>query len=446
MAAPRQPLHMLRALLREASYLPDATARTYFGRYIVTCFKAHQPSHKSPATGPATSSATCLATDAATPSPTHARVPRLLRKARKGLTLLRRANQGDMACLQKVLFLAYGRVGRRKHTLLAPLLRPDAIMDGGKLPLSTAAADVPPAPLHQLYYSSSRCLGLFAAPVLISKTHCSIAISDRFSRLRALIKSQHKKGLAIHRELKGQLLKTPIHNVWGRPMPIRRARNNVRRWYAETMTRILPPLPAQEWDKMHAMMLGHQPIGLVKPRAKSSLPTGTGPDSVATSETLFASTLHEAMMLSKPSRADRPAGMHRPHAITPKFMRRLYTKILTLCCKLEYHEETKRWTAIWGEPSKTIKPKLYAAPTDQHLFAGVDAKGHLPRTPKQHDLDKSTHVQPRNAEGQYMRFPFFAEFLPENNPLRKELDEWKRKRAAAAASAARAPTRQQKLP
>lgn len=430
---------MLRALLREASYLPDATARTYFGRYIVSRFKAYQPSHKSLATG----RATATATDAATPSPIHTRIPRLLRKARKGLALLRRANQGDIACLQKVLFLAYGRVGRRKHTLLAPLLRPDAIMDGGKLPLPTAAAEVPPAPLHQLYYTSARCLGLFAAPVPVSKTHCTIAISGRFSRLRALIRSQHQKGLSIQRELKGHHLNTPIHNVWGRPMPIRRARNNVRRWYAETMTRVLPPLPAHEWDTMHAMVLGHQPIDLVKPRAKASFATtAAGPDGVATPETLFASTLHEAMALSKPNRADRPAGMHRPHAITPKFMRRLYTKILTLCCKLEYHEETKRWKAIWGEPNKTIKPKLYAAPTDYDLFAGVDAKGHIPHTPKQHVLDKSAHVQPRNADGEYVRFPFFVEFLPEDNPLRKELDEWKRKRAAAA----RAPTRQQKLP
>ena len=31
-------LHLLRSLLREASYLPDATARTYFRLYIVARF------------------------------------------------------------------------------------------------------------------------------------------------------------------------------------------------------------------------------------------------------------------------------------------------------------------------------------------------------------------------------------------------------------------------
>ena len=116
-------------------------------------------------------------------------------------------------------------------------------------------------------------------------------------------------------------------------------------------------------------------------------------------------------------------------------MQRMYTKLLMLCCKLEWDDDQKRWKAIWGEAMKTIKPSLYNAPTDEMLFAGVDATGKIPRAPKKHALAKSLHVQPRNSEGEYMRFPFFAEQLPEDNPIRKELDEWKRKRAAAAARA-----------
>jgi hypothetical protein len=424
-----EPLHLLRALLREASYLPDATARAYFRRYIVTRFKAYQPPHR------ATASA---ALDALArqrhggfrrrqPAIIHERARPLLRKAHKGLNLLRRANQGEMPCLQKVLFFAYGRMGRRKFALLAPLLRPDPIMDGGALPPPNAHD---PAPLQKLYYSNKRYLHFFNAPTPASKTHYTISISDHFSRLRAVLRSQHRKGLSIHRELKGPVLKTPINNAWERAMPIKRARNNVRRWYAETMTRILPPLPTDEWDKMRAMMLGDQPVDLVARRAKGLV---LAPDHV-TADDLFASTVEQAMALSKPSRADKPAGMQRPHAITPKFMRRMYAKVLTLCCKLNYDEETKRWGVTWGEPSKSINPKLYTAPTDQHLFAGVDTNGHIPKTPKKHVLDKSTHVQPRNADGEYLRFPFYTEFLPPGHTLRKELDEWKRKRAVANAA------------
>jgi hypothetical protein len=212
-------------------------------------------------------------------------------------------------------------------------------------------------------------------------------------------------------------------------MPIKRARNNVRRWYAETMTRMLPPLPNGEWDNIHAMAVGERRIGLVRRRGRG---LDASPEPVAADE---LSAVEEAIALNKPSRADKPAGMQRPHSITPKFMRRLYTRILMLCCKVEYDHGHKRWKAIWGEPRKSIKPGVYRAPTDESLFAGVDATGQVPKALKKHAVDKSTHIQPRNEEGDYVRFPFFTEYLPEGHPLLRELNEWKRKREAAAARA-----------
>jgi hypothetical protein len=421
-----KPLPLLRALLREASYLPDATARSYFRRYIVGRYKAYQPKQN------ATASLDVQAVEKYRHRSfkrrqiaiINERTRPLLRKGQKGLNFLRRANQGEIPCLQKVLFFAYGRIGRRKYALLENLLRSDPIMDGGAPPKEVEG----PTPLQQLYYSNKRYLQYFDAPkVERSKMHYVINISDRYSRLRAVLKSQHQKGLSIHRELKRPFMKTPINNIWERPMPIKRARNNVRRWYAETMTRVLPPLPNEEWDNVHAMIVGERRIGLVRRRARAS--------DLSSEEDAFTSTIEEAIALDRPSKADKPAGDQRPHAITPKFMRRLYTRILMLCCKVEYDDEHKRWKAIWGEPMKSIKPALYRAPTDASLFAGVDATGRIPAAPKKHQWDKSAHVQPRNAEGEYVRFPFFAEYLPEDNPLRKDLDEWKRKREAAAARA-----------
>jgi hypothetical protein len=429
-ASSLQPVHLLRALLREASYLPDATARSYFRRYIVNRYKAYQPKQN------ATASFDIQAVDKYRHRSfkrrqiaiINERTRPLLRKGQKGLNFLRRANQGEIPCLQKVLFFTYGRMGRRKYALLEDILKPDSITDGGAL---AATDEVGPAPLQKLYYSNKRYLQYFDAPKVATKTHYTINISNRYSRLRAVLRTQHQKGISIHRELKSPALKTPINNMWERPMPIKRARNNVRRWYAETMTRMLPPLPTEEWDNIRAMMVGDRKIGLVKRRGPGSV---LNADSV-TEDKLFASTVEEAIALDKPSRADKPAGMQRPHAITPKFMQRIYTKLLMLCCKVEWDDEQRRWKAIWGEPMKTIKPSLYNAPTDEILFAGVDATGKMPKTPKKHALDRSLHIQPRNSEGEYMRFPFFAEYLPESNPTRKELEEWKRKRAVAAARA-----------
>jgi hypothetical protein len=428
MPASDKPLHLLRALLREASYLPDATARSYFRRYIVSRYKAYQPKQNATAffDVQAVERYRHRSSKRRQIAIIHERTRPLLRKGQKGLNLLRRVNQGEMPSLQKVLFFAYGRIGRRKYALLDNLLRPDPIMDGGALAKPLEG----PAPLQALYFSNKRCLQYFDAPkAMNNKTHYQINISDRYSRLRAVLKSQHQKGISIHRELKHPFMKTPINNVWERPMPIKRAVNNVGRWYAETMTRMLPPLPNEEWDNIHAMALGEKRVSLVRRRGRGA---GTSPEPVA-EDALSASMVEEAIALDKPSRADKSAGMHRPHSITPKFMRRLYTRILMLCCKVEYDHDHKRWKAIWGESKTLINPKIFRAPTDESLFAGVDATGCVPKAPKKHAVDKSTHIQPRNEEGEYVRFPFFTEYLPEGHPLLRELNEWKKKREAAAA-------------
>ncbi|CAE7026331.1 hypothetical protein PTNB73_01773 [Pyrenophora teres f. teres] len=418
------PLHLLRSLLREASYLPDATARTYFRRYIVSRFKAYQPRKN------ATASFDVWAVERyrhksfkrRKMAVIRERTRPLLRKGLKGLNYMRRANQGEMPCLEKILYFTYGRLGRRKYLLLNDLLKPDPIMDV-KAARGLGAGATPP--LQTLYHSDKRYLQFFDKPVATSKTHYTINISDRYSRLRQVLKTQYQKGISINRELKSAVLKTPINNIWERPVPMVRARNNIKRWYAMTMTRLLPPLPTPEWNKLHAMIVGDQRISLVKRRVRAPTQEST------TEEERFTSTVEAAMALDKPSRADKPAGVQRPHSITPKYMRRIYARLLRLCCKVEYDSEHKQWKPIWGEHRNTIKPKIYQLPTDQALFAGVNTAGKTVKVQKQHAVDASSHVQPRDADGNYVRFPFFVEFLPEDNPLRKDLDEWKRKRHAA---------------
>ncbi|CAO2653799.1 Nn.00g032100.m01.CDS01 [Neocucurbitaria sp. VM-36] len=427
-ASSLKSLHLLRALLREASYLPDATARAYFRQYIVNRYKAYQPKQN------ATASFDVQAVDKfrhrsfkrRQVAIINERTRPLLRKGQKGLNFLRRANQGEIPCLQKVLFFAYGRLGRRKYTLLDSLLKPDPIMQDHVGPLP---GDEGPAPLQKLYYSNKRYLQYFDAPKPTSKTHHTINISDRFSRLRAVIKSQYQKGISIRRELKSPAFVTSINNAWERPMPIKRARNNARRWYADTLTTLLPPLPNEEWDHLHAIIMREKHVDFAKRRKPGRM---LNPESKNDDER-FTTTAEEGLALHTPSRADKPAGMQRPHTINVKFMRRLYTKLLMLCCKLDYDHEHKRWKATWGAPMKAINPKIFTAPTDESLFAGVDAKGRIPRTPKKHDnVETGPAMQPRNAKGEYVRFPFFASYLPKTHPMRKELDRWKKKRAAAA--------------
>jgi hypothetical protein len=421
-----QSIHLLRALLREATYLPDAVARQYFHRYIVNRFRAYQPKQNA---------TTSFAVQAVEKYRHRSfkrrqlniiteRTSKVQKKAQKGLHYLRRANQGEIPCLQKVLFFAYGRMGKRKYALLDDVLKPDPVTDGGR---AVAASDhEEPTPLQKLYYSNKQYLQYLDAPKSASNGMYVMNISDRYSRFRAVLKSQHQRGISIHRELKGPSMKTPMHNLWMRPMPIVRARNNVRRWYAETMTRFLPPLPTNEWDHIQAMVEGTERVRLVTRRVPAS--------SSLRQTTEAAASLHtvtEGLDLNKLSKADRPRGMWRPHNITAKFMRRLYSRILQLCCKVEYNSERKHWVAVWGQAIQAIQPKIYKAPTDASLFTGVDAKGKIPQAPNKSTIESDIVIQPRNDKGEYVRFPFFTEYLPKDNPLRKELDAWKKRRVAA---------------
>jgi len=418
-ASSGRPLRLLRALLREASYLPDAVARSYFRRYIVNRFKAYHPRGHAATTFAvrALEHSRYGSLKRRKASIIHERTGPLLKKAQKGLNFLRRANCGELPCLTKVLCFAYGRLGRRRYVLLADLLRPESMRD--EEPRLT--------PLQQLYYSDKRFLQYFAAPEVTSKTSHTIHISPRFARLQAVIKSQHERGVSLTRPLKKAELVMPMHNIWGRPMPIRRARNIVKKWYAETMTKLLPPLPSSLWDDVRAMRDGEKKASLVPRRTRAaSLDNPSRKNEQRSLELLQA-----GLAMDRPSRADKPAGMQRPHTITPRFMRRLYGRMLTICCKLDYDEDKNRWQAIWGDAAKSINPKLYNVPVDESLFAGVDASGLVPKSKSPKTAEAKQDVMPRNAQNAHTHFPFFTEFLPDGHPLKRDLYEWKRKRAAA---------------
>ncbi|KAF3031389.1 hypothetical protein E8E12_001403 [Didymella heteroderae] len=410
-------LHLLRSLLREASYLPDATARAYFRRYIVSRFKAYQPKPN------ATASFDVNAVDKYRHRSfkrrhagiINARVGQQQRKAQKGLNFLRRANQGEGPCIQKALWFAYGRLGRRKHALLSDLLKPDPAWPAG------------PAPLQQLYRSDLKCLQYFEAPQVRAGSHV-VYISKQYPRLRALVTSQAKQDIDKKSMMKSHFLKTPILNAWQQPMPVRRAINNVRRWYADTMTLLLPALPNAEWSHIEAMSKGQQRIGFVR-RRKPAVDVTSRP---APDHSSLECMVHHSLALDKLSKADRPQGVDRPHNLNARFMQRLYTKLLTLTPKLEYDDTRKQWSAVWGKHFKNIKPRNYAAPVDDVLFAGVDAKGIAPKAPKKRDFVPGAQ-RPRKDDGKIQQFPFYADWLPETHPVRIELDKWKAERDAARA-------------
>jgi hypothetical protein len=401
-------IHLLRALLREASYLPDTHARLYFRRYIVSRFRAYQPR------------ANATSTIAAKAIEKHRhrsfkrrdetiikqRTYAMQRKGMLGLNYLRRATFGEASCLQKILMFTYGRIGRRKYVLLEDLLRPDATAS-----LEVGPENEPP-PLQKLYYSNQRFLSFFDAPKTQGSNYI-IDISPRYSRLKAVIASQSQKGIALNTDIKKPHLRTPIENIWQRPMPIKRARNNVKRWYAKTMTSLLPPLPNDEWDSLQAMVDGTKWISFVKRRT----PVAGMHAPPAHDETQFKQLLDAALALDKPSKADRLRGINRLHNINARFMRRLYAKVLVYCCKLDWNDERSKWTVSWGSGLPRITQRLDSARVDENLFSGVGDDGKIIREVSAHSI-----VPEKKPKRKHVQIPFYVDFLPETHPLRVEAD------------------------
>lgn len=388
-------LHLLRALLREASYLPDANARLFFRRYIVHRFKAYQKKRSISI---------------------EKRSPSVHRKATKGLNYLRFANLGNAVCLSKILYFTYGRIGPRKYRLLEDVLRPE-----GVVPSSW--------PLQELYRSNQRYLSFFDAPIKANPTHHGIHISQHYPRLQATIKAQCQNDVVLRGAgIKRPYLLTPINNVWERPMPINRARNNVKRWYADTMTRLLPPLPSEEFDAIQAMLDGTKPFSLVNRRtpAVQHVPAEEIPEVER-----FTKLVHDALVLEKPARADKIAGK-RPNA---RLMKRLYAMLLPYCSKLEWNEKANKWESIWGSRLRGIKLDIDSEAASS-LFAGVDAHGKAPVEPSApRDIAAERRIGSflghtlkdyktgRSKKENYSAIPFYVDLLPPDHPIRVAADQ-----------------------
>ncbi|KAF2744381.1 hypothetical protein M011DRAFT_408633 [Sporormia fimetaria CBS 119925] len=362
-------LHLFRALLREASYLPDATLRSHFHRHIVNRFKAYQPTHNATATAERTyrrSGYKRRYIDII-----DARTSEAQKRAKKGLNHLRSANAGNRRDLQKLMLFAYGRIGRRKYILLDDLMKPD--------PEAKGAEDPGPSPLQKHYYSDRPNLRFFDAPK--DKIHpgrkvaneVSIDFLPRYSRLKAALKGQAQRNVSLGPPLRRVSIIIDKYNVWQRPMPIKRARNDVNRWYKDTMTKLLPPLPNYEWDELHALASGAAKwLGPVARRtpARTLQPIIDNP--IARSKTV----IDVGLALDKPAKADRLPDPRRPmrDQVSPRFMRRLYAYVLQYCCKLEYDEKRRSWVTHWATLNAT-PPPVYSKPVDAGLFEGVDAQG-----------------------------------------------------------------------
>lgn len=332
------PRHVFRGLLRQCTYLPDSSARLYFRNYVVKRFRKYNPRPPVPPDLKLRLQQVKVQKD-------------LLKKARKGLVLLQRANEGYSLHLRRVLAMTYGRQGKRRRELLGRLMGDSPL----RQELLTTLVPFPP----------------------------KVAIPNFGSKLEALLNAQKRAEVFSRSSGSGKLrdsqklgsvrLRIPEKNSLGCPMPPNRIQNLKEKWYAELLDTIMPPLPMEEWERLKDLANGV--IQEEVPRrkrggmgendfsdAKPSLPLRTR---------VVSSNQGQALTIKR-----RKGPRANPHRITQRYMRRMWTSIFKRCSCMTWDVEEKKWNVQWGGPqTKNHSLNTVGLQLDMSLFEGVDEDG-----------------------------------------------------------------------
>lgn len=287
--------HLLRATLRECTYLPDPIARVYMRDYVLSRYRraldGNQPVYKS------------------------------VRRARYQLYHLQRANEGYLQPLQKVLMMSYGRIGHRRHHLLAPLTDRDS-----QELLKQGILKYPQGPPKPQDFGDDWELPLV---------------------LKALIRAQINSGVIMASKLrppvKGVEPPIPETNSWNLPMPHVRKVNMRRRFNRRALDNVLPPLPEQDLATLEGLLSGAVSWS-PKPR-RSKIPFSESKESSDDSNIVD-------FLVNGPQKG-HTFGTYvdgRPHVITYRLMSRLWRRVSCHVPRMTWREQWSGWEIIWDTP------------------------------------------------------------------------------------------------
>jgi hypothetical protein len=276
--------HLFRAILRESTYLPDQQARIYIATHAAARFREYSAGHKS---------------DDILVQRRHSQ----LDDARKSLSELRRANQGELKPLLKVLHLSYARIGKRRHEILRDFqYKPPADVQ------------INPDTLPKL---SSQHIALLDSQILASPPTTS----------RSMLRSR--------------ALKIPETNSWERPMPKKRIATMTRDWYAGILDRTIVPLPIAEWERLRDLALG-------KIKFRGPTPRRSMPERGACLPTPLELTLGLVRLNSPHVVLDNAANSIHARELTPRSMRRCWATVFAQCPVMSWNEKSQKWSIQWG--------------------------------------------------------------------------------------------------
>jgi hypothetical protein len=292
-----QWLHIVRATLRECTYLPDPIARAYTSGYVLDRYRRAKKHAKK----------------------SHITEADRARKARKGLSLLQRANEGYQKPLEKVLHSAYGRIGERRHTFLNRLLNLDVPIDAKSL--------------EKLVHGPLTFQDCWEPPAII------------LSLMKSQMNNGHLSSKSVRPSVKSLQPSIPEKNSWGQPLSTTRRTNTRKKWYTDTLNCLLPPLPDRELAVLDGLISGASPWAPIQRRKKASSPETRGNSLVE----FLTDGPQKGWTFAK--YADG-----RPHKITARFMHRQWRRVSSLVPRMQWNSISSKWNFVWDSPK--VLPQL----------------------------------------------------------------------------------------
>jgi len=350
--------HTYRAFLRAASYLPDANARTYIHDYIVHRFNPFNPLKLDPAK---------WGTDEFRNKIPVERTEERLKKAQKALRSLQRASDGNPTDLKKVLMHAYGRAGKRRRELISDLLRP-----------GEEEAPEDDSALQHLIQDQITNKWNHPGDNTSSGNRNAKPVPYTSEKFETFLKSQKQAVMELSsgkKKLRTIRPKIPPKNIWGRSMPLKRQKNMRKKWLLNTMSMVLPPLPAHEWNRLREITSGVVSVNFPPRRKRLGLAMESDDkfDSLirhfitparANTSTALEPKQDGTLCVKKQETKDGPRVEYK------RSMRRIYGTIWNLSSLMTQNADSKQWNITWGEHKSRVASGHLTEPSarDMELF------------------------------------------------------------------------------
>lgn len=356
--------HLLYAILRQVSILPDSLARGYLRAHTLSRWRTYSAlvgrrssiptrkvtpnsSHNDLTEDVTTRDTTCpreVSDDKRTFSQQVVeRWHTNLETARKSLRHLQEANAGHVDRLRKVLLLTYGRTGKRRHELLAPLL--SEALSASYTTSSSGNSVLKDDRVNPA--SPSRRKSWKEAPPQLTPQMTTLLRSQISSSPSQMT----RKNPRSERHLSPRL---PSLNAWLRPLPVKRAQNMRIDWYHDITKRALPPLSRDDFERLRDLALGGTD-GVKAERAKRISARIIASSARIPREKLDDSNLGiedgvEALVNVLPiGRGFKKREIHANVRLTDSKVVKAWQYVFEQCCIMDWDTDKREWKVTWGK-------------------------------------------------------------------------------------------------